>query len=330
MKHYKKSFAFFLILLLIPLCVFLPIVKADAATESTGECVVELSSRRFLFEHNADRRLPMASTTKILTALVILGEEDIDEVVTVPKAAEGTEGSSVYLKAGDKITVRELLYGLMLRSGNDCAVTLALHHSGSIENFACAMNKKAIALGAENSHFTNPHGLPDEGHYTSARDLALISAAAIENDTFREIVSTKYYEPRSWKNKNKMLWNFEGAMGIKTGFTVRAGRCLVSAAEQNGMTLVSVVLNSPQMFERSEELLQNAFDHYKMTSLCSSETLYDNCHVLYDFDYPLTDEETKKIRIENERNASTGEIVGTMKIFLENRLLFSQNLFMME
>lgn len=307
-----------------------PLLSADAATESLGECVVEVTSRRFLFERNADKRLPMASTTKILTALVVIGDEDLNEIVTVPKEAEGTEGSSVYLKAGDRISVRDLLYGLMLRSGNDCAVTLALHHSGSIKNFARRMNQKAVSLGAQNSHFTNPHGLPDDEHYTSARDLALISAAAMENDIFREIVSTKYYEPRSWKNKNKMLWEFEGSIGIKTGFTVRAGRCLVSAAERNGMTIVSVVLNSPQMFERSEELLENSFKDYRMTRLCSASENYDGYRIYYDFYYPLKNDEEKKIQLLCENRSTGDKIAGTMKIYLENRLLFSQNLFMME
>ena len=329
MKRWNKSILF---LCLLALVLFLPatsFIGADAATESVGECVVEISSRRFLHERNADRMLPMASTTKILTALVILGEENLDEIVTVPKQAEGTEGSSVYLKAGEAITIRDLLYGLMLRSGNDCAVTLALHHSGSIENFARAMNDKAVSLGAKNSHFVNPHGLPDENHYTTARDLALISAAAMENATFREIVSTKFYKPRGYKNKNKMLWNFEGALGVKTGFTVRAGRCLVSAAERNGMTIVSVVLNSPQMFERSKELLGNAFANYSMVSLCSASKLYEGCRVLYDFSYPLRTDEIEKIRIQNEMHEAQNEIMGTMKIYLENRLLFSQNLFIM-
>ena len=189
------------------------------------------------------------------------------------------------------------------------------------------MNEKAVSLGAENSHFTNPHGLPDEDHYTTARDLALITAEEMENDTFREIVSAKFYEPRSWKNKNKMLWNFEGAIGVKTGFTVRAGRCLVSAAERNGMTVVSVVLNSPQMFERSEELLQNAFETYQMKRLCSTSETYKGCRILYDFSYPLRKDEEEKVVVQNELFAESTEIAGTMKIYLENRLLFSQNLF---
>jgi len=328
----KLKFLLIAILAVLLLCPFLPsVVPTDAATESLSECLVEVSSRRFLHEKDADKRLPMASTTKVLTALLILDEENLDVTVTVPAEAAGTEGSSVYLKAGEEITVRDLLYGLMLRSGNDCAVTLAIHHSGTVEKFAEAMNRKAVKLGAVNSHFANPHGLPDPNHYTTARDFALISASAMENETFREIVSCKYYEPRGWKNKNKLLWTYEGATGVKTGFTLKAGRCLVSAAERNGMRIVSVVLNSPQMFERTEELFNNAFGQYELVQLCEKE-YPDGYGVKYEFFYPLTESEKDKIQVVFDLNSPlpehAGEIAGTMQIYLENRLLFSQNLFM--
>ncbi len=328
----KPKLLLIAILSVLLLCPFLPSVAlTNAATESLSECVIEVSSRRFLHEKNADRRLPMASTTKVLTALLILDEENLDETVTVPKEAEGTEGSSVYLKAGEQITVRDLLYGLMLRSGNDCAVTLAVHYSGSVKKFTEAMNRKAARLGAVNSHFSNPHGLPDPEHYTTARDFALISATAMENEAFREIVSCKYYEPRGWKNKNKLLWTYEGSTGVKTGFTLKAGRCLVSSAERNGMRVVSVVLNSPQMFERTEELLDNAFVQYELVRLCEKE-YPDGYGVKYEFFYPLTENEKDKIQVVFDLFSPlperAGEIAGTMQIYLENRLLFSQNLFM--
>lgn len=237
----------------------MPVLESAAATLSKGECVVEVETKRFLHEYNADDRLPMASTTKILTAIIAIEDCPLDEEVVVPKEAEGAEGSSVYLRAGDIYTVRDLLYGLMLRSGNDCAETLALHHSGSIENFALVMNRRALSMGAEHSRFMNPHGLPCEEHYTTARDLALIAAYAMENETFREIVSCQFYGERGWKNKNKMLFEYEGADGVKTGFTVRAGRCLVTSACRDGKRLVCVVLSSPQMYERSAQLLDEAF-----------------------------------------------------------------------
>ncbi len=249
--------------LIVIKCSFAVSTDVGAATQSRAECVVEVGSFRFLHELNADLSLPMASTTKILTALIVLEDCSPDEIVIVPAEAERAEGSSVYLRRGEERTVEELLYGMMLRSGNDCAVALAIHHSGSIRKFAAVMNTRAAAMGAESSHFCNPHGLPEEGHYTTSRDLALIAAHAMGNPAFRAIVSCKFYPFSGWKNKNKLLFNgFEGACGIKTGFTRQAGRCLVAAAERGGRLLVSVVLNCPQMYERTQELLDQCFSRY--------------------------------------------------------------------
>ena len=263
------------------LCLFFPLfaallggdaISAAAATVSAGEAVMEVYSGRVLFENNGGKRLPMASTNKILADAIVVEDCDLDEKVTMPREGAGVEGSSVYLKAGEEYTVRQLLYGLMLRSGNDCAVTLALHHSGSVEAFAVEMNRRAASWGAENSHFTNPHGLPDEAHYTTALDLARIACHAMQNPTFRTIVSTKYFGENAWANKNKMLFSYEGANGVKTGFTKRAGRCLVTGAKRGNMQLVSVVLNSPEMYERSAELLDAAFRKYTLLRLYAPET----------------------------------------------------------
>ncbi len=302
-----------------------------AATPAKAECVVEITSKRVLHAVNAETNLPMASTTKILTAILIIDGCNLKETVTIPKEAEGVEGSSVYLKAGDEYTVEELLYGLMLRSGNDCAVTLALHHSGSIEAFAQRMNEKAASLGATDSRFVNPHGLPDKRHYTTARDLSFIAAYAMENETFRTVVSCKYYAPRGWANKNKMLKNYEGANGVKTGFTTSAGRCLVTSAERGGMKLVSVVLDCPEMYERTAELLDAAFETYTMHTLCDPAEKVEGYAVHYGFYYPLTAEEashvTREVELYDPQQGSAGEIAGEMKIYLEKKLLFSQNLF---
>ncbi len=306
-------------------------ISVRAAAGAKGECVVEVSSRRILHEKDAFAHLPMASTTKVLTAILILDDCDLDESVTIPKEAEGVEGSSVYLRAGDSYTVRELLYGLMLRSGNDCAVTLALHHSGSIETFSEKMNEKAALLGAQGSFFVNPHGLPDSRHHTTARDLALISAYAMENETFREIVSCRYYSPRNWQNKNKMLYNYDGAIGVKTGFTAAAGRCLVTCAQRDGMRLVSVVLNCPEMYERTAELLDGCFAEFQMYKLCDSSVPWENFAVKCDFSYPLKKSELKGLQFDTELcdplPKKQGEVAGQMKIFLQNNLLFSQNLY---
>lgn len=235
----------------------------------TAEIVMNVDSKKILHEQNIDKKMFMASTTKILTAIVIIENCNLSEVVTITKKSVGVEGSSIYLEEGEKLTVKHLLYGLMLRSGNDCAETLALHCSGSIQEFCDLMNATASKIGAKNSNFVNPHGLHDDNHYTTARDLALISCYAIKNPVFKEIVSTKrivipqitrHYN-RVLINKNKMLNELEGATGIKTGYTKKAGRCLVTSCERNGVELVCVVLNCSPMFERSKTLLNECFDN---------------------------------------------------------------------
>ncbi len=330
----KTKTAIFIFLAALCVLMFPHTTYAEAASESLAECVLEVSSRRILSEKNADRTLPMASTTKILTAITVIDDCELDEQVTVPREAAGTEGSSVYLKAGEILTVRDLLYGLMLRSGNDCAVTLAIYHSGCMEKFAEAMNKKAVSLGAEQSYFANPHGLPDNRHKTTARDLAVISAYALSNETFREIVSTKYYQPKNWYNKNKMLTEYSGATGVKTGFTVNAGRCLVTSAVRDGMELVCVVLNSPQMYERSAELLDKGFSAYRLYELACAGEVSEGLKACYGFSYPLTEAEKNLVKTEivrfETKDRETGTIGGIMKIYLENRLLFSQNLYIMK
>ena len=309
-------------------------VIVEAEQPAQGECVVEVSSRRILHAKNASLPLANASTTKIMTALVILEDCPLDDKVTIPAEAAGVEGSSVYLRAGEEYTVEELLYGLMLRSGNDAAVALALHHSGSIAAFAQVMNERAILLGATDSCFVNPHGLPDGRHHTTARDLALISAAAMENETFRTIVSTRCYAPRGWYNKNKLLSSYEGACGVKTGYTMQAGRCLVSAAERAGMTLVCVVLDCPPMYERSAELLDRAFADYMLVRLTDKQEGVNGFAIDHDFSYPLTEQERTEIRIMQELveplPKTAGSIAGQIRIFLANDLLFSQNLYIME
>jgi D-alanyl-D-alanine carboxypeptidase (penicillin-binding protein 5/6) len=235
-------------------------ILAFADSYSKAECVMELSTRRILHEENSTKQLPMASTTKILTCITAIQIcASLEEKVEIPQEAVGIEGSSAYLQCGEHYSVRDLLYGLMLRSGNDCAIALALHCCKSIVAFATEMNKIAQSAGAVNSHFSNPHGLPQKQHYTTAQDLALIASFAMENAIFREIVSCPYYALKCWKNKNKILSLYKGADGIKTGYTKEAGRCLVSSATREGVTLICVVLSCPTTYARSMSLLDNAF-----------------------------------------------------------------------
>ena len=314
--------------------------KAISAVEAQAECVMELNSRRILYESKGELRLPMASTTKILTAATVLEHcPDLKREIVIPSQAAGVEGSSVYLKEGDIYTVEELLYGLMLRSGNDCATALALHCSGNVANFSAKMNETAQKAGALASNFKNPHGLPCVGHYTTVRDLSLITCYAMQNPIFREIVSTRYYEPRHWKNKNKMLSLYEGGIGVKTGYTKEAGRCLVSAAERSGMTLICSVLNCPTTYERSTELLNDAFSAYTYEKILGAEEALDitdgktKIRTLgvsrKDFYYPLLNEEKDMIEIKTKAvvKGKNKEIVGQFEIYLAKQLLFSGNLY---
>lgn len=247
---------------------------AEAYTTSARSAiVVERGTGKVLYEKNADERLPIASTTKILTAITVIRYGgNLEREVTVPDCAVGVEGSSIYLQKDERLRVIDLLYGLMLQSGNDCAVALACLTSGSVENFAMLMNHVARKAGASDSHFANPHGLPDDKHFSTARDMAAISSFAMANETFRAIVSTKVYKDcpyagrdynRVITNKNKMLTMLEGGNGIKTGYTKAAGRCLVSSAERDGKEIVCVVLSCGPMFEESCGLIEEAFSELK-------------------------------------------------------------------
>ena len=237
-----------------------PKLSARAAT------LYEPKSGRFLYSHNEDTRLAMASTTKIMTALVAAQKLSPDETVIIPKEAVGTEGSSAYLTEGEELTVKELLYALLLRSANDASVSLAIHTSGSVESFALLMNEKADALGLKDTNFTNPHGLPDEEHFTSAHDLAIIAAEALKDPLISEIcatqkaVITSNTSTRTFLNHNKLLHLYDGCVGVKTGFTKAAGRCLVGAALRDGVTLISVTLNAPDDWNDHKRLFDLGFE----------------------------------------------------------------------
>ena len=230
-----------------------------------------------VYEKNADVRLPMASTTKIVTALVALENRNLSDTVRVRDEALGIEGSSLYLKKGEILTVNDLLIALMLRSANDAAAALAYEIGGSIEGFAELMNEKAESLGLSDTHFTNPHGLDDPEHYTTARELAKISAVAMENPDFKRIVSTKKEiitnsdgEARLVVNHNKLLSLYDGAVGIKTGFTKKSGRCLVGAAEKDGISLIAVTIGAPDDWNDHASLFDYGFSILSKTEIIKS------------------------------------------------------------
>ncbi len=250
---------------LITALAFLFTVGTYATDVSAKAAVlIEAESGRVLFEKNPDSRLPMASTTKIMTALVALESGDLERNVTVAGEAEGVEGSSVYLHKGDRTTLIDLLYALMLQSANDAAVAIAVDVGGTQDRFVEMMNEKSRMLGLSDTHFDNPNGLDSKTHYTTANDLARLCAYAMKNELFREIVSTKVYDITLNEklvrvvNHNKLLWRLDGACGVKTGYTKASGRCLVSSVERNGKTYIAVTLNAPDDWSDHKKLYETA------------------------------------------------------------------------
>lgn len=329
---------------------------ASVSCLAKAMCVMESESKRVLYDKNLEEKLPMASTTKIMTAITAIESGiDLDEPFEISKKAVGIPGTSLYLKEGEHFTLRKLLYGLMLISGNDASVAIGERVSNGVEHFIDMMNWKAKQIGAINTHFENTHGLDEKGHYTTAYDLALITSYALKNDIFREIVSTKSIQVtnedgkiRYFNNKNKLLHSVNGAIGVKTGFTDDAGRCLVSAVERDGMTVVCVVLNCGPMFEESASLLENAFSDFKLYDLTKNYDYPEFIEVedgrqetvkistLKNFNYPLKKDEIDKIEYLYSVNETVeapvekGDEIGEIRIFLDKELLFSEKIFTME
>lgn len=249
--------------------------NVSISTHARAAALIDVESGRLLYSSRGDEPMLIASLTKIMTAIVAIENGDLTSKVKVSKNAFAKEGSSIYLKLGEEMTLENMLYGLMLRSGNDAATAIAEHIGGSEQGFVYMMNAKAEELGLNNSHFANPHGLDAEGHYSSANDLAVLTAYALHNPVFKEIVKTQEktadnpYEKwdYKWSNKNKMLRLYEGADGVKTGYTKKALRTLVSSATRNGQQLVAVTLNDGNDWNDHASLLNFGFNHYPLKTL---------------------------------------------------------------
>lgn len=254
-------------------------VAAVPAIVGEAAALIDARNGQFLYEKNPSQQLYPASTTKILTAVIALENSRLDDMVTITAEACNIEGSAVGLLEGEQIMMEDLLYALMLNSGNDTAVAIAIHVAGSVAGFTELMNQKAAKLGAVDSHFANPHGLTDPDHYTTAHDMALISSYAMQNPAFREIVVTKTAnidreDPLAQtylENHNRLLWNYEGTIGVKNGYTDAARQCLVSAANRNDRELLAVVLKTEgeNIWTDSKALLDYGFDNYK--NVCLTE-----------------------------------------------------------
>lgn len=285
--------------------------EAMGTISAHSAILMDAATGQVLYEKNSHEKSLIASTTKIMTGLLAAESGRLSETVIIPPEAVGIEGSSLYLKAGERLTVEQLLYGLMLHSGNDAAVALALHLSGNVEDFVDRMNEKAAELGLTETHFANPNGLDDEGNYGTAHDLAVLAAAALENEVFRQVVSTKTYTvgQRQLTNHNKLLWRYEGAMGVKTGFTKAAGRLLVSVAERQGRRLIAVTINAPDDWNDHSKLLDDGFSRLTAHTALTDGTLLGSvpivggtaetvtCRVRGDLSCALLPEETPTVTI---------------------------------
>ena len=342
-----SSIFIIIIILLADICLKMP--KIYAQQTGSSQIVVEAESGRVLHAYNKDMPLEMASTTKIVTAIVAIENASLTNEVTITKEMAGIEGSSIYLKEGEVWTLEELLYGLMLQSGNDAATAIAISVGGNEKGFVDMMNGFAERLGLKNTMFDNPHGLHSKNHYTSAFDLASATAYAFGNPVFSQIVSSKFFEipergsrsARTIYNKNKLLSSLDGANGVKTGYTTDSGRCFVGAAKRDGMQLVSVVLNCYDMWERSKFLLEKAFDEYGYYKIGDSgRTLEDfeiggenvALRLEKDIFYPMKDAETENFSYVFEpldkypQSVKAGDCVGRLNVYDDNRLIFSRKI----
>lgn len=306
---------------------------AKPGVSARNAVLMEQNTGRVLYEKAANDQHLIASITKIMTAIVAVESGMLDETVTASRRSVYTEGSSIYLEEGEKMKLKDLVYGLMLRSGNDAAVAIAEHVGGSVEGFVHLMNQKAQWLGMTNSHFDNPHGLDSETHYSTAYDMALLMRHAMNNKTFQEITSAKSYKAESrqfaWGNKNKLLTRYyEYSTGGKTGYTKQAGRTLVSTAEKDGMKLIVVTLDGPDDWKDHMGLFNWGFENYDMKILqeegIQSYSMQNSDDIVKGFIhddilYPLTEEENKKLTSETfiEKGAAEddpGDVIGK-KIF---------------
>lgn len=320
-------------------------VSGQASIDVSGSHAVllEQTTGRVLFEKNAHEPTSIASITKIMTAIIAIESGKMDEKATASRKAIYTEGSSIYLEQGERMTIKDLVYGLMLRSGNDAAIAIGEHIGGSEAGFVHLMNEKAKWLGMTNTHFENPHGLDAENHYSSAYDMAILMQYAMQNEKFAEISGTKHYlaESRtySWQNKNKLLTQFyEHCTGGKTGYTRNTGRTLVSSAEKDGMQLIAVTLNAPDDWQDHMRMFEWGFAEYEMHPLVEKgEFLYQlsgledttSGYLHRDVMFPLTVEEKEKVKNKNYllQDTSEADRIGKTVFYLNDHIIAEAPIF---
>ena len=351
MKKNKNTIIILVLLVLIMNISYVYGEETEDKLNLSGESyiLIDRDNGRVLMENNSHKKMPIASTTKIMTALIALEKGNIDDIIRIDDESVGVEGSSIYLKKDELITLNDLIYGLMLRSGNDAAVAIANHIGGTTEEFVKMMNSKAKSLGALNTNFVNPNGLNDDNHYSTAYDMALITKEAFKTDKFSNIVNSKSYtsdrdENNYFYNKNKTLWEYEGGNGVKTGYTMISGRCLVSSASRNGLNLISVSLNARDWFNDNYQLLDYGFEKYSpylifdkgqfMKKVQINKGNRENINLVAEntLFYPLKEGEKENIKIDIqsidniELPIKKGDILGYVSVYLGGKLIVKENL----
>lgn len=339
-----KKIVFFLVLLILPFQ-----VSAYSTSASCG-ILMDQDSGRILYSNNIHKVRSVASISKIMTGILAIESGKLDSMVTIDDVILKAYGSAIYLQVGEEISLRNLVYGLMLRSGNDAALAIAKFVSGSVDEFVLLMNKKAKEIGMKNTTFNNPSGLDQEkGNYSTAYDMAILTSYAMKNDTYSKIVGTKKHTVKTnknnylWKNKNKLLYNYSYTTGGKTGFTEIAKRTLVSTASKDNLNLVVVTLNDGNDFLDHKSLYEEAFSSLKSYELLKKgpiEILNENYYEGYDFiikdsfSYPMYDEEKDSVllsfRLEKKREYKKNDKVGVVNVFLGDKKIYETGIYLKE
>jgi serine-type D-Ala-D-Ala carboxypeptidase (penicillin-binding protein 5/6) len=344
----KRIWIKLLLIATLLICSIPQTVQATVSVSARSAILIEQESGRVLFEKEAHRVSRIASITKIMTAVLAIESGKLDEKVKVSEKAVRAEGSSIYLKPGEKIRLEDLVYGLMLRSGNDAAVAIAEHVGGSLDGFVYMMNEKAQQIGMENTHFANPHGLDDhEDHVSTAYDMAILTRYAMQNEVYKEISGTKVHRApnptetwdRVWKNKNRLLTEkYKYSTGGKTGYTKRAKRTLVSTAQKDDFGLIAVTLNAPDDWNDHIQMFETAFSDYDIAEILSKgkvkgikDSHYkDKVYLDHSFVYPLTSEEEDLVKVEYKLKKSApneeetrDSIVGRANVYLNDQKIAS-------
>jgi len=310
-----------------------------------NNCIVmDMDSGRILYENNKDNKMLIASTTKIMTAVIAIENKNLNEIVTIGDEVLTMYGSNIYVEPGEEISLRDLLYGLILRSGNDAAVSIAKYVSGDIDSFVRLMNKKAKKIGMNNTTFNNPHGLDEETkNYSTPYDMAILMKFANNLMEFSEISGTKKWSVQTnkktyiWYNRNKLLNTYKYLTGGKTGYTPKAGKTLVSTASKNNLNLIAVTLNNPDHYQVHKNLFEYYFSKYKRILLIDKNNItfnnskYKNLYINYSFSYPLTKDEENDIKINvdyyNLKKVKNNSVVGEIYVVFKDKEIFRENIY---